>query len=180
MNDKTPMNEGTPTYFQGNSKHPQHISVGAILVNDKGEVCCHHVHTKDLKGYWADEIHEGDFYLLMRETPEAEETLEHALWRGLVEEFGATAKFIDYVGSIVGHFRHEGVEVEKTTLYFLCRLSDQDLSRRSAADIEGTTTVEWRRPEYLIPLMKQQPARFGRTDIDESSILERAVRLKLI
>ena len=77
----------TTTYFQGNYLHPQHISVGSILMNEKGEVCCHHFFTKDLKGYWADEKLD-DFYILMRETLKPNETLEHALERGLMEEFG--------------------------------------------------------------------------------------------
>ena len=163
------------TYFQGNKEHPQHLSAGAILVNDKGQVCCHHFFAKDLKGYWTDEGLD-DFYLLMRETPEPGESLESAVTRGLMEEFGATGVIEDYVGSIVGRFDHEGVEVEKTTVYFLCRLTSQDLSKRSG-DIESKTKIEWQKPEFLIPLMKQQPERFGRTDVDESYILERAVRL---
>jgi len=114
----------TTTYFQGNSLHPQHISVGAILVNEKGEVCCHHFFTKDLKGYWADEKLD-DFYILMRETIEPDESLEHALHRGLQEEFGATGELVDYVGAIKSTFMHKEVEVEKTTLYFLCKLVTQ-------------------------------------------------------
>lgn len=165
-----------PTYFQGNNLHPQHISVGGILANDKGEVCCHHFFTKDLKGYYADEKLD-DFYILMRETIEPNETLEHAFHRGLMEEFGATVDFVDYVGSIEGHFKHKEVDVQKTTLYFLARLKEQDMKKRGSGDIEDKSIVEWRKPEYLIPLMKDQAKRFGRTDIDESAILERAVRL---
>lgn len=162
------------TYFQGNKDHPQHVSVGVILVNEKGEICCHHFTKSLIKGYWADEDI-GDFYLLMRETIHPDETLEHAAIRGLMEEFGAIATIEDYIGSIVGRFRHEGVEVEKTTLYFLCRLASQDLSRRSGDDIESKTDVEWHAPAKLIPLMRKQSARFGRTDVDESEILGRAL-----
>lgn len=161
-----------PTYFQGNSEYPQHISVGGILLNEKGEVCCHHFFTKDLKGYWADEGLD-DFYILMRETLEPNESLEHALRRGLQEEFGATGEIIDYVGAIKSNFKHKGVDVEKTTLYFLCTLINQDASRRTGQDIESQSTIEWQTPGYLIPLMKEQSIRFGRTDVDESSILEK-------
>lgn len=163
-----------PTYFQGNDKHPQHISVGAILINDKGEVCCHHLFAKDVKGYWKEEGLD-DFYILMRETLEPGESLEHAVQRGLMEEFGAVAEIIDYVGSIKSSFRDNvdtTTEIEKTTLYFVCRLIDQDLLRRSG-DVESTTAIEWQMSDYLIPLMKEQTKRFGRTDADESSILER-------
>ncbi len=161
----------TTTYFQGNHLHPQHVSVGAILFNEKGEVCCHHFFAKDLSGYWAEEKLD-DFYLLMRETVEPKESLEHALRRGLSEEFGATGKIIDYVGSIKSVFKHKGVDIEKTTLYFLCELVLQDLSKRHG-DIESKSKVEWQKPDFLIPLMKGQAARFGRTDVDESNILER-------
>ncbi len=160
------------TYFQGNSEHPQHISVGGILVNEKGEICCHHFFTKDLKGYWADEKLD-DFYILMRETIEPNESLEHALHRGLKEEFGAEGTMVDYIGSIKSTFQHKGVDIEKTTLYFLYKLISQDLSKRTGEDIEANSLVEWHTPEYLIPRMKEQAIKFGRTDVDESSILEK-------
>ena len=159
-------------YFQGNSEHPQHISVGAIVLNDKNEVCCHHFFAKDLKGYWVEEELD-DFYLLMRETIRPNETLEQTLERGLMEEFGITATMIDYVGSIQSRFMHKGITVEKTTLSFLSRLVEQDHSKRDTSDIEGTTKIEWKTIDFLIPLMKQQAQKYGRTDIDESSILER-------
>lgn len=164
-----------PTYFQGNSQHPQHISVGGILVNEKGEVCCHHFFTKDIKGYWTEEGLD-DFYTLMRETINPGESLESALHRGLMEEFGAVGEIIDYVGSIKSHFKHKDVEVEKTTLYFLCKLINQDLSKRSGEDIESKSAIEWQKPEFLIPLMKNQTLKYGRTDVDESSILEKIQR----
>ena len=109
----------------------------------------------------------------MRKTIEPNETLEHALHRGLQEEFGATAKFIDYIGSIKSTFKHKEMDIEKTTLYFLCMLIKQDLSSRAADDDETQSIVKWRSPDFLIPLMKAQAKRFGRTDVDESSILER-------
>lgn len=164
-------------YFQGNYSHPRHISVGCVLLNEKGEICCHHFYTKDLKGYWAQE-NLDDFYILMRETIEPNETLEHALHRGLREEFAATAELIDYIGSIKSNYKHKEVEIEKTTLYFLCKLIDQDISKRDDGDIETKSIIEWQTPDYLIPLMKKQSIRFGRTDVDESSILERFKKFK--
>lgn len=147
-------------------------------MNDKGEVCVHHVNDEKLAdigrkaGYWTD-TGITDFYMLMRETPEPNESIEASVHRGLQEEFGATAEIKDYIGSIVSHWDHKGVEVEKTTLYFLCQLKEQDLNKRSGKDIESQTVVEWHKPEFLIPKMKEQANRYGRTDIDESSILEK-------
>lgn len=146
-------------------------------MNAKREICCHHFFTKNLKGYWADEKIDN-FYLLMRETLEPNESLEQALHRGLQEEFGATGEMIDYVGSIKSAFKHKGVDIEKTTLYFLCKLINQDLLKRIGNDIESKSTVEWRTPDYLIPRMKEQAIRFSRTDVDESIILERVKTTK--
>jgi len=141
-------------------------------MNDKGEVCCHHFKTKDLKGYWKEQGLD-DFYLLMRKTLEPGEPLEHALDRGLAEEFGATAETEDYIGSIQSHFKDKGVEVEKTTLYFLCKVVSEDASKRTGTDIETNSLVEWHRPEFLIQRMKEQAEKYGRTDVDESNVLEK-------
>ncbi len=162
-------------YFQGNNEHLRHISVGAVVLNDKSEICCHHFTKGQLPGYWPD-LGINDFYILMRETLNPNETLEQALHRGLMEEFGATAEMIDYVGSIRCNFKPntEGArEIEKTTLYFLCKLIGQDLSKRNTEDIEGKTDIEWHTADFLIPKMKEQAQKYNRPDIDESSVLER-------
>jgi hypothetical protein len=161
-------------YFQGNSSHPQHISVGAVVLNDKNEICCHHFDTTKgvFKGYWKDEGLE-DFYILMRETIEPNEALEETLHRGLMEEFGIEADLVDYIGSIQSHFQSKGVKIEKTTLYFLCKLKNQDLNKRSSGDVEYESQVEWLSADFLIPKMKEQAIKFGRTDVDESKILEK-------
>jgi hypothetical protein len=161
-------------YFQGNSQHPQHISVGAVVLNDKSEVCCHHFDTTkgEFKGYWKDQGLQ-DFYILMRETIEPNETLEQALHCGLMEEFGIEAELIDYIGSIQSHFESKGITIEKTTLYFLCKLKNQDLTKRSSGDVEYESQVEWQTADFLIPRMKEQARIYGRTDVDESPILEK-------
>jgi ADP-ribose pyrophosphatase YjhB (NUDIX family) len=166
-------------YFQGNSKHPQHISIGAVLINEKNEICCHHFDSKkfNFKGYRKENNLE-DFYILMRETIEPNETLEKALHRGLREEFGVEAEMVDYIGPIQSHFKDDEVEVEKTTLYFLCKLKNQDLSKRGSGDVEDQSQIEWHTTNFLIPKMKEQAIKFGRTDVDESLILERFKILK--
>ncbi|MEK7579214.1 MAG: NUDIX hydrolase [Patescibacteria group bacterium] len=163
-------------HFQGNFVHPQHVSVGAVVVNEKKEICCHHLYAKDIKGYWKEEGLD-DFYLLMRETIQPNDSLETSLNRGLQKEFGITATLRDYVGSIQGSFTHKDVPIQKTTLYFLCDLVQQDLSLRDTSDVEGQTQVEWQTADFLIPRMKAQAEKFGRTDIDESFILERVQKI---
>lgn len=144
-------------------------------MNDRDEICVHHLNNPELlKGYWTEQ---GvlDAYLLMRETPEPNESIEQVVHRGLLEEFGATAEIKDYIGSIVSHLKHGDAEIEKTTIYFLCKLISQDLSKRSG-DIESKTELEWHKKEFLIPKMREQSARYGRTDVDESSILSKVPR----
>lgn len=162
-------------YFQGNKEHPQHISVGGVVVNERGEILVHHFVRGDLPGYWPD-LGINDFYILMRETLNPNETLESGLHRGLMEEFGVTAELQDYLGSIKCNFLKnvEGErEIEKTTLYFLCKFISQDLSKRSTHDIEGKTDLEWHTPEFLISKMEEQAKKYNRPDISEASILEK-------
>ena len=58
----------------------------------------------------------------MRETMHPHETIETAIKRGLMEEFGAKGEIKSYIGSIKSTFPLHGGEtmVEKTTLYFSC------------------------------------------------------------
>ncbi len=163
-------------YFQGNKDHPRHLSVGAVLMNEKGEICAHYL-SENINGYWKDEGLVGT-HILMRETVEHNESLEQAVERGLMEEFGATAEIKDYIGSIQSHFKDEEVEGEKITLYFLCNLIDQNQSRRDTSDVEGQTDLEWHPLDFLIEKMRKQGLDHPeRTDMDESSILERLKQL---
>lgn len=162
-------------YYQGNSTHPIHLSVGAVLINEKSEICCHHFIDGQLKEHLPD-LEIEDLYILMRETIEQGETLEETLQRGLMEEFGATAEILDYLGSIKSHFKKNEVEIEKTTIYFLCKLISQDLSKRNG-DIESKSQLEWQATDFLIPKMKAQSIKYSRTDIDESDILEKFIQI---
>ncbi len=174
-------------YFVGTKDHPQHVSVGAMLINngvagspqDKNKICCHHFTPDLMGGYWPD-LGLKDFYLLMRKTLHIGESLEQAVKRGLMEEFGAEGEILDYIGSIKSKFRHkEGEsEVEKTTLYFVCKLVSKDESKRNNSDIEGKTKIEWCTAEFLIPKMKEQGHKYGREDVDESEILEKYLRIE--
>lgn len=158
--------------MQGNSNHPYHVSVGALVYNDKKEILCHYFDQNPKVGYFQ-ENNLRNFYILMRETMEPNESLESTLSRGLLEEFGVMGEIITYIGSIQSHFTHKAVSVEKTTLYFLVKLISIDESKREKKE-EGTSTLEWQRADYLIPKMKEQTVRFSRTDLDESAIIERA------
>lgn len=152
-------------------ERPFHLSIGAVLVNDKNEVACHHFHERtDV----SDGKHYPDIYILMRETPEPNESIETVVARGLKEEFGAEGELVGFLGSIVSTFPLKGVAIEKTTPYFFVRLTKQDISLREKDSSESVSTLEWLPIPVLIEHMKtQQQFISGRTDWDERPILER-------
>ena len=157
-------------YFQGTKESPGHISIGGVLQNDKGEVDCHYFETFPHFGKEA-----NDFYLLMRETIEPNESIETCLMRGFQEEFGAEATIQKFLGSIVCQASKADFEIEKTTLYFLCDLVSIEESRRKEGDPERGSEIRWVKPEDVIPRMREQAVRLDRKDIDESSILEKLI-----
>lgn len=162
-------------HFQGTPKNPYHISIGAIVQNDKGDICCHYFKTFSHPAMGTFD----DFYLLMRETIEPDETIEECLARGLREEFGVRATLRSFMGSIVSRFLIPKTDLmmEKTTLYFLCDLVDMDVSKRASDDPESASEIRWMKPHDLISKMKEQGQRSGREDIDESKVLERLARI---
>ncbi len=150
---------------------PYHLSVGALVVNDESKICVHHY----------SRIQElTDIYLLMRETISTEETLEKAIERGLLEEFGMTAQITDYLGCWTCSLfvQDEQRQVEKTTIYFLCQYHSHNLSKRSTEDDEMGSQIEWHTPEHLIEIMSEQGKRTGRADADESEIIKRYLERK--
>ena len=165
---------GHMNYFQRSPERPQHISVGAVMRNAEGHVLVHHFPAGAARGYWAG-ADITDFYILMRETLEPNETLEGALARGLAEEFNAVASLDSYLGSIVANWEEKGVTYQKTTLYFLCTYQKEAGERRDLSDAEGDSELVWKAAEELIPLMHAQKERFNREDLDESAILERYI-----
>jgi ADP-ribose pyrophosphatase YjhB (NUDIX family) len=161
-------------YYTSTTSHPFHLSVGAVLVNEEKQICCHYF--KQFKTKFDNETYE-DFYILMRETLENNETLEEASERGILEEFGAKGKIVNYVGSIVSEFNRDDVLIEKTTVYFLINLEECDLSLRKKDDEEKESEIQWHSIDFLISKMKQQNKKYKRTDIDESSILEKVKKM---
>ncbi len=159
-------------YFISSERHLHHLSVGAVVLNERGEVLCHHFPTV--------EVGEGevahDLYLLIRETPEPGESLEQAVERGLIEEAGATATIRTYLGSIASQFPRGKQQAEKTTLYFLCSLDQFDPSKRNVHDEEKDSEFQFIAIDELIEHMKRQASQFTRTDLNESNILKEAKR----
>lgn len=161
----------SPNYFQASPNNPYHISIGAVVRNAEGKICCHY-----FKHFSHPSVGTFDnFYILMRETLEPVETLEQCLVRGLMEEFGVTAKLERCLGSIVSHHTPPGKDfvIEKTTLYFFCDLISIDEAKRKLGDPEGGSEIKWLDPVDLMDRMKDQYERLKREDANEAVIISR-------
>lgn len=159
-------------YYQGITKYPAHLSVGAVLLNDKQEVCTLHFTTISLPQY----AHLTDFYILMRETIELGETLEQALARGLKEEFGAEGAIEAYLGSRKTVFEKNGSAVEKTTLFFLVQCTTFDPKRSQRDDVESEAKIVWVPLSDLKIKQRDQYQRTHEEDINELEMVERTER----
>lgn len=143
-------------------EHPHHISVGVILINDKNEVACHFYEEPKIRNY------PKNFYTLLHESLEANDSLEETVARGLQEEFSMKGEVKRYIGSLVTSFHIGDVKVEKTVLYYLCKLLSID-NERNLSDPEAISEIKWMNIDELIAIMKTQG------DDDESKILEDVV-----
>lgn len=162
--------EENDNYFRGEVGTPYHLSVGAVVVNEKNQILTHY--------FKRSPIHDlDDIYILMRETIQPGETIEHALERGLKEEFGVQAPLESFIGTIVSTFPGTTQTVEKTTLYFICRYKKNLFGGRPNIDGESTSQPLWLTTDDLSKKMHEQGVRTGRTDLDESLIVERAQKL---
>jgi len=154
-------------FFQASKKQPYHLSIGAVLFDQKGRIACHHFN--EILGH-------KDIYILMRESAEDNESPLKTLHRGLKEEFGATAQPVAFLGSLSGYLPDPRLPFEKTTLYIACQLMQWNPEDRDLTDPEAASTIEWLEPAALISLMERQGVRFQhRADADESEMVKRAI-----
>ncbi len=151
--------------YKGTKEYPHHISVGVVLVNDKKEVACHFYGEQKIRNY------PKNFYTLVHESLEDNETLEDAAIRGVKEEFSMKATLVRFVGSLITHFNRDGVSVEKTVPYFLCTVTE--IFERDLTDPESISEIKWMDIDELIAIMKTQG------EDDESKILEDVKRYYL-
>jgi ADP-ribose pyrophosphatase YjhB (NUDIX family) len=159
------------SFFKSTKESPYHLSVGAVLIDEAGKIACHYF--KEFMVTDEDRKYE-DFYILMRETVEVDESLEEAVLRGIKEEFGATGEIEKFIGTLLTKFPRGDVWVEKATPYFLIKLKEFDIDKRVLNDAERESVVQWQSIDFLISKMETQGKRFERTDLDESEILKRA------
>lgn len=154
-------------FFQASQQQPYHLSIGAVLFDQNGQIACHHF--SDLFGH-------KDVYILMRESMEDNESPLMTLHRGLHEEFGATVQPVAFLGNLSGYLDDLRLPFEKTTLYIACKLEQWDPKTRDPHDPEAASTIEWLDPTALISIMERQGIRFHhRADADESEMVRRAI-----
>ena len=160
----------TKNIFQGSEETPFHISIGAVLTDGEGSICCH-FYKKDELPMESEGV--SDLYLLMRETLEPGQTIEETVARGLKEEFGAEGKLKAYIGSIRSWFplHGHGIRIEKTTLYFHVEMTTFNPTTREDDVIESRSEILWKKPEVLEALFAEQGRKYERTDLDESTII---------
>ncbi len=155
-----------PNFYRSTEDRPVHLSVGAVVVNDKGELLCRHF-----------SIFKNNFlniYLFTTETPEPGENLDQALSRGILEELGAKAEIIGYIGSITGPMISHDREIEKNVVYFLMRLTEMTDSP-IYPDEDGPHTIEWQTPEFLLEKIETYPEEIKHSILNESKIINAAV-----
>lgn len=156
-------------YFIGQAKNPYHLSVGAVLVNEKREICVHHYESADGS---------KNVYSFMRETVRFDDSLKGAVERGLAKEFGVTATVERYLGSLTSRFTNwENIDIQKTTLYFLCAykgIVKKENVQEKHFEWVSKETVEWVTYPELLKKMETQSNFTARSDFDEVDILHRA------
>lgn len=150
---------------------PTHISAAAVVRNKEGKILCHFFKKEDLPN---ESEGKGDLYILMRESLHLGESLEDAVARGLMEEYGAEGHIVDFLGTIVSSFPSSddrSVTIEKTVLYFLVDFITIDETKREVGAVESRSQLQWLTPEDLLEKNLTQAARYLRTDIDDSKVV---------
>jgi ADP-ribose pyrophosphatase YjhB (NUDIX family) len=160
------LHSGQNNYFRSTKERPFHISVGAVIFNDKGELLCRH-----FTNYQGRPM---DIYILPTETLEQNETLEQALHRGIHEEVGAKADIKGFLGPLVGFAINGDKVFEKTVLFFLMQV--KEVYTPLYPDEDGTSTIEWHTPEFLLDQIQYMPEDIIHSVLNESTIIKNAQR----
>jgi ADP-ribose pyrophosphatase YjhB (NUDIX family) len=160
--------------FQHSKENPFHVSVGAVLYNERGEILVHKLLRETVPARERDYLRiMGDLdeaYHFMRESIENDESIEEAIARGLQEEFGATGIITRYLGSTQVVVPIPGREWEKTTLY--CAVALETQGDRPSDDGESFSELVWVTPQFLLEKMMLQAAPEHPTHLNDLKILE--------
>lgn len=144
----------TTNYYAWTPEHLEHLSVGAVIQNEAGNILVHKL------------ARIGGKYFLPKKTHTPNATLEQT-FAEVEKETGWKSEIVNYIGSIQSTFGDSTNQIDKTTLYFLCKPVLE--SARDQEDRDADSELVWMDKQELIDIFKQQ----GQTenDLDQSSIL---------
>jgi len=162
-------------FYKHDLPQPFHVSVGGILFNEKYEICVHHFFKKDVpevSHFLMDYLDEA--YHLMRESLEGNESLQDAVVRGMMEEFGVEVAVDKYLGSKIDIITGpDQMPFEKLTIYHSAKFTSQ--GERKFFDIESKSKMEWYSPQDLLKIFESQCAKTKRPELDERVIIKRFI-----
>ncbi|WKZ30671.1 MAG: NUDIX domain-containing protein [Candidatus Dojkabacteria bacterium] len=156
--------------YKASPKHPSHLSIGAIVINQQNQVLCNH---------YSKFGHLEDIYTLMTQTHQPGLTIEQSVAAGLKEEFGIEPDLsaMSYLGTKTYKdkwFAESPTMVEKTVVYLLVRVGD-DVQPVVGADNTEEVTAKWIEINELVKKMQEQGIEHGVSYLDESAMLKLAV-----
>ncbi|MCA9367067.1 NUDIX hydrolase [Candidatus Kaiserbacteria bacterium] len=162
-------------FYQYSLPQPYHISVGAVVFNDKYEICLHHFEKKNVPEhlqFLGDYL--DDVWHLVRESLEGDESLQTAVLRGVQEELGIEGRVEKYLGSkidiITSPYREP---FEKMTPYHAVRAVS--VGERPNIDAENKTIIEWHSPQAALEIYREQAKKTTRPELDEAIIIARFI-----
>ncbi|MDQ6985528.1 MAG: hypothetical protein Q9M91_01835 [Candidatus Dojkabacteria bacterium] len=156
-------------FFQASPENPYHLSIGAVLLDQENRIICHHFNKV---GSFE------DVYLLMTETIRSNETIENAIQRGLLEEFGATGVIERFLGTEIYNDpwfgeTNKDVIVEKTVPFFVIKMTDLDEQKRDKEGREGGSKIVRMEKNDLLNKVEDQFERYNVNYLNFPKILKR-------
>lgn len=107
--------------IKGTKTTPFHLSCGVVLYQDDQVLVL--------------KKSDGSF-TLPRETMYTNESIEEALKRGAQEELGLNITPLKFLGSLKTFFSRDGVNIEKTTIYFLCSVDNEVENKKELDELD--------------------------------------------
>jgi 8-oxo-dGTP pyrophosphatase MutT (NUDIX family) len=152
-------------YYHSEPHRPFHLSVGLVIVDDKGNFLSKHF--SDFRGHYQ------NLYLFPTETVEEDESLEATMQRALIEEVGVTARPLGYIGSITGTIPRHELAAEKTTVYFLMQYTGQGEGPLYPLE-DGHSSIEWYTADFLKEQYAKQPKELLASVLNETKMVNAA------
>lgn len=167
-------NPSMDNIYRATNSSPRHLSVGAVVFNDRNQVLANH---------YSKFGHLENIYTLMSQTHTPDTTLEQTLKVGLLKEFNIETDLsnIQYLGSRQYSdkwFEESPTVVEKTVLYFRVDVGNVDLAIPDGFRVDECVEVEYVDINELIALMEAQYERCGVGHLDESWVLRGLLSIK--